>query len=440
MLGFFVTSWQRINASYWFFPALFSIMAFVLSLTTIAIDKSGWADWINHSEWIEPAQPQGASNMLTLIAGSMIAVASTVFSITIAAVSYASGSYGPRLLTNFMEDRGNQISLATFIGTFVFAATTMRTVREGHEPALAAANAAELAGGFVPQLSLLVAYLLMGFSVAVLVYFLHHIPASIRINTVLQGIGKRLIADIKLNYPDPATGEIEQAAPEGRSVIADRVGYIQHIDFQRLDRIAQTVGGQIKLGVRAGDFIHPDVALVYWQSDAELDDLRDQEVRRCFTLGALRTPGQDLHFLIDELVEIGLRALSPGINDPFTAITALHWLAAGTAEIAKRDLRRSIGGQDDKGSDRLILRNDNFSHFVGRGFGTMRSGVASSPAAALVSLEVIADTATMISDETRQKTLRQEGRNLILQAREVLAGPDLELLEARYAKFEKAMS
>ncbi len=438
MIGFLVTRWQRINASYWFYPALLSIAALLLSMATVYLDRSGWADWLLGVKGFEPARPQGASNMLTVIAGSMIGVASTVFSITIAAVSYASGTYGPRVLTNFMEDRGNQFSLATFIATFVFAITTLRTVRDADEQALNALDAATGAAGFVPQFSLLVAYLLMGFSIAVLVYFLHHIPASIRINSVLQGIGERLLRDIRSNFPNAASGDSKLEAPQGREVVADRTGYIQHIDFQRLDRIAQKVGGHIKLGVRTGDFVHPDVRLIYWDADDDLDDLRDDEVSACFTLGGLRTPVQDIHFLMDELVEIGLRALSPGINDPFTAITALHWLGAATAELAKRDLNPAIGGKDDTGSERLILRNDGFAHYVGRGFGTMRSGVANSPTAALVALDVIADTASTISDETREAVLRREGERLIRQVRESLAGPDLDLVEARFAKFEIA--
>jgi len=438
MIGFLDTRWQRMNASYWFYPALLSVAAFLLSLATVYLDRIGWADWLLGVKWIEPARPHGASNMLTVIAGSMIGVASTVFSITIAAVSYASGTYGPRVLTNFMEDRGNQFSLATFIATFVYAITTLRTVREADEQALSALGTEIGTAGFVPQFSLLVAYVLMGFSIAVLVYFLHHIPASIRINSVLQGIGERLLRDIRSNFPNDARGESKLEAPQGRAVVADRTGYIQHIDFQRLDRIAQKVGGHIKMGVRSGDFVHPDVRLIYWDADDDLDDLRDDEVSSCFTLGGVRTPVQDIHFLIDELVEIGLRALSPGINDPFTAITALHWLGAASSELAKRDLVRVIGGKYDTGSERLILRNDGFAHYVSRGFGTMRSGVATSPAAALVALEVIAETASTISDETREAILRQEGERLILQVREALSGPDLDLVEARYAKFEMA--
>jgi len=101
--------WARLNANYWFYPALFSIVAGVLAFVMVALDRAGFAEFLNDISWIVPARPKGASDMLTVMAGSMIGVASTVFSITIAAVAYASGNYGPRLLTNFMEDRGNQL-------------------------------------------------------------------------------------------------------------------------------------------------------------------------------------------------------------------------------------------------------------------------------------------------------------------------------------------
>ena len=188
--------WARLNANYWFYPALFALTALVLGFVCLWVDRSGNAEWLNDFAWdyvwLDPARPEGASTMLQVIAGSMIAVASTVFSITIVAVSYASANYGPRLLINFMEDKGNQLSLATFIGTFVFALTVLRTVRAADEPPVDATLATSAFPGFVPQLSLLVAFILMLVSVAVLVFFLNHVPSSIRINKVIAGIGRRL--------------------------------------------------------------------------------------------------------------------------------------------------------------------------------------------------------------------------------------------------------
>lgn len=427
--------WHNVNASYWFYPGLFALGALGLAVATLWLDRNGSANFLSDVEAIQPARPQSASNMLTVIAGSMIGVASTVFSITIAAVAYASGNYGPRLLNNFMEDRGNQLSLATFIGTFVYSLTVLRAVRREDEASLFGVNGDALPG-YVPQLSLLVAYGLMGMSVAVLVYFLNHIPASIRINTVLKGIGERLLRGIDMHYPDPATGARRLIRPEGTPVVAADVGYVQLTDNARLLRLAAEHDGQLVLAVRTGDFVHPAVPLAYWcpapgkRSEPPADAIRD-----CFDLGSARTPHQDLQFLIDELVEIGLRALSPGINDPFTAITSLHWIGAATALLGERDLRLKTGGESDSDDALLIQLDDNYDHFLGRGFGALRSAVATNRIAALAMFDVLVDAATTLDDETRQAALRREGDLLAAQAREHLTGPELDLVEARYAGF-----
>ncbi len=431
--------WRDMNASYWFLPAVFSLLALALALFTIWLDRSGWSSFLSDYSWLQPARPDGASNMLTVIAGTMIGVASTVFSITIAAVAYASGNYGPRLLTNFMEDRGNQFSLATFIGTFVYAITVLRTVRgEDEAPSNAADAASSILPGFVPQLSLLVAFGLMGLSIAVLVYFLNHIPASIRVNSVLRGIGDRLLEEIEERYPEPNDGERAGTAPEGEPILAKDTGYIQLIDFARLEHLARKHNGKLKLAKRTGDFLHPSVTIAYW-ADLDLDqELPDKEVRACFTLGSMRTPSQDMQFLIDELVEIALRALSPGINDPFTAVTALHWLGAATAELGRRNLARSYAGNGEE--QHLILLEDDYHHFVARGFGAARGGLATNRIAAVIALDALCDAATTLDDESRRAVLVQEGEKLVEQAGEHLCGPELAEVEARAAVFRRKMA
>ncbi|MBO6525603.1 DUF2254 domain-containing protein [Erythrobacter sp.] len=428
--------WARLNANYWFYPALFSIIAAVLAFLMVAIDRAGFAEILNDVDWLVPARPKGASDMLTVMAASMIGVASTVFSITIAAVAYASGNYGPRLLTNFMEDRGNQFSLATFIGSFVYALIVLRAVRaEDETPAAATDAAATTLPGFTPQLSLLVAYALMGLCVAVLVFFLNHIPSSIRINKVLEGIGERLLRIIRETYPveDEFGDAIEPRG--GEALTAWGTGYVQLIDFEELEAIARDCGCTFSLRVRTGDFVHRDMPLM--DIDGCTPDSIEGRTRDCFTLGSTRTPEQDPQFLIDELVEIGLRALSPGINDPFTAITALHWLGAATAEIGRRDLRKDICGKDADDCP-VIPLPDNFDHYVSRGFGAIRSAVASSPTAAEVMLDTLANAAVPIRDARRQAVLKEQAESLADQARLVLIGPDLERFESHVAQFNKA--
>lgn len=429
--------WSRLNANYWFYPALFSIGAGLLAFAMIWLDRSGFAEWLNRVPEIVPARPDGASNMLTVIAGSMIGVASTVFSITIAAVAYASGTYGPRLLTNFMEDKGNQLSLATFIATFVYAITVLRTVRAEDEVAASAAEeAASALPGFVPQLSLLVAYALMALSVAVLVYFLNHIPASIRINTVLEGIGRRLIDQVREDFAQPDSGQEPPPAPAGTPVMTRATGYVQVIDFDALEKLAVHHGCTIALKLRTGDFVHAGMAMAELGGGKVRQEDIAEEFFDAFRLGATRTPEQDPDFLIDELVEIALRALSPGINDPFTAITALHWLGAATAELGTRDLTKDA--RDPAETRRVFPLPDGFAHYVARGFGKVRGAVATSAPAALVALDTLRNAALPITGARRRLMLKAEGTRLIEQARLALQGPDLADVEARYDAFSRA--
>lgn len=428
--------WTRLNSNYWFYPALFSIVGAVLAFTLIWLDRNGYADRLSEMEWLVPARPDGASDMLTVIASSMIGVASTIFSITIAAVAYASGTYGPRLLTNFMEDKGNQFSLATFIGTFVYSITVLRSVRKENEVAtIAEQGASNVLPGFVPQLSLLVAYLLMALSVAVLVYFLNHVPSSIRINSVLEGIGRRLLKDIRENYPLDHEGNETPGWDEGTALPMEETGYVQIIDFDALRDIADSHDVHIALMVRTGDFVHPGMALVRVSDAVDNVDLSEKTLD-AFSIGSTRTPTQDPQFLIDELVEIGLRALSPGINDPFTAITAIHWLGAATAELGRRDLRRRA--EDHPDDEQVHPLPETFEHFVKRGCGAMRGAVATSAPAALVLFDTLRTAAIPITDDDRVDLLREHGEHLIDQARLALEGPDLALVEQRYVEFVSA--
>lgn len=426
--------WISVNSSYWFWPAVLSIGAVLLAMLTVHIDRTGRMQWLAHVSWLSPAQPESARNILNVIAASMIAVASTVFSITIAAVAYASGSYGPRLLNNFMEDKGNQLSLATFIATFSYAVMVLRVVRDAGEDANAhAVNLPGAYDGFVPQLSVLVATAIMAVAIAVLVYFLHHIPASIRINTVLEGIGSRLIHRVKERFPDDVGSPDNRPWPPGVSVSARTSGYIQLIDYGALDRIAREAECRIVIMRRTGDFVQPSVPLLQ-VIDRTPDDELKEALLDCYSWGGMRTAEQDLEFLVDELVEIALRALSPGINDPFTALTAMYWLSAATGEVAARRLGNGPDA-DDYDRERIRAYPDDFAHYLRRGMGTMRFSAASNPIVADQFLDCLMAIAGNARDQDRRALVRAEGEALIAQAREALNGPALREVEERFARF-----
>jgi uncharacterized membrane protein len=420
MTGRLRAIWIAVRASYWFIPSVLTILAFLGGLGTLWIDRVTGTDWLEQFG-VELARPEGARSQLTVIASAMIAIASTVFAITIAAVVYASGNYGPRLLNNFMNDRGNQVSLGVFIATFVFNLTVLRAVQSAERLALAGISPAEAAQGYVPQVSLLVSAASVLLAVGVLVYFLHHVPASIRINTVLGGIGRRLLRDIDARFPDPGSADAAAPPAPGLPLTADRTGYVEIVDFAGLDRIASAHGLRLALAIRTGDFLHPPRPVLHILS-GDVDGATAARLRECFSLGNSRTPTQDLEYLMDELVEIASRALSPGVNDPFTAVTSMHWMTAALAMLAGRDLTRGPE-QDSYDPARVQPIADDFAHFLRRSFGELRPSAAANPIAAKMFVEALAAILPAAAGPARRETLIGEARRFGAQVACALDGP-----------------
>ena len=413
-----------LRSSYWFLPAVLTILAALLSVATWWLDTRLSTDWMSATSYFSPAKPEGARTILSTVAGSMISVAGTVFAITFAAVVYASGSYGPRLLTNFMTDRGNQLSLGVFIATFVYALLTLREIRLPEEGGALTSPG----GGFVPQISLLTALGLAMLSVGVLVYFLHHVPNSIRINNVVADVARTALHQIEKRYPDVYRGHAVDTgeASVGEPVTALDTGYVEVIDYGTLGNVTEEGRIGIRLAVRTGDFIHPGMALVY--VDGGHDEDCDDAIRSAFATGTSRTPTQDIEFSVDELVEIALRALSPGINDPFTAITCIHWIAATLASLGGRDLARDADGRL-YGTQDVYCLADEFEHFVRRSAVAMSVGVAANDLASIVFVEAMASAAPSCATDARRQALLDATGQMVEQARLAQKGPALDRLE-----------
>ncbi len=381
-----------LRASYWFVPSVMALLAIVLGAVMIAIDVSDTPPILDRLGWYQKAKPDGAREMLSTIAGSMITVAGVVFSITIVAIAYASSQYGPRILTNFMSDRGNQVTLGTFIATFVYCLVVLRTIRGGDQ------------GTFVPQLAVMVGLLLALSSIAVLIFFIHHIPRSIHINNVAAEIGRQLLQSLKTRFPahigDPPANDAanagaqlgEQALDKGMGVAridCPANGYIEAVDDDTMMQQAQARDLVITLHHRPGDFVFSGQLLISAWPEENCDDETEKALQRSYSIGSNRTPTQDLYFLVDELVEIGARALSTGVNDPYTAVTCVDWLSAAAADLCRRHIP-SPRRVDEKGVVRVIAQADSFAAFIERGFGRLRQYLASDLTAASHTLDALA--------------------------------------------------
>jgi len=449
--AWFIRVADRLGSSYWFIPSIMVVCAMVLATGMVALDVYHGSKWIGQIPWLYQARPAGARQLRSSSGGSMITVAGTVFSVTIAAVVYASGQYGPRLLTNFMRDRGNQVTLGTFIATFLYCLLVLRTVRSADE-----------SGGysFVPDLSLLVAVGLAICSIGVLIFFIHHVPSKIHINSVIEEIGDALLKAIDDRFPrflgDPRPDDEELAerarvpavfakdasadvASERRIVRSGSTGYLVMIDEEQLFHIAKKHDLVIRLQYQPGDFAHVGRALAEVTPVDACDDTMCKEMAAAFSFSSRRSTLQDLRFLIDELVEIAARALSPGVNDPFTALTCLDWLSAGLSDLAMRDLPSHLR-VDDEGALRVIAHPVSFEALVDRSFGALAQYCAADMVAGLRYVRALGEVALDCTEDERIAVIGAYADRFDKLAGEALFGFNRTRVRDRVTELQRALA
>ena len=423
--------WDDLRSSYWFIPSVMAVAAFGLSFATVYADGRVGADWIDSVPWLYANKPDGARQLLSTVAGSMIGVAGVTFSITIASVVYASGQYGPRLLTNFMADRGNQVTLGTFIATFLYCVLVLRTIRAADEGFGGANPSGDAVGPFVPHIALATALALALCSIGVFIYFIHHVPESIHVSNVIAGVGHELERKIDVLYPERIgrdaptdaarqSDDVRTAVSEGffdhaAPVLSARSGYLQGIDAQALLDLATAHDLLLRVRFRPGDFVSEGDPLVHAGASGAAEALSDEavgEVRDAFVFGRQRTARQDARFLVNELVEIAARALSPGVNDPFTAMSCLDWLGTALKRLADRDFP---GAErfDDAGALRIVAAPTVYREFVGHVFAQLRPYLASDRNAALHALKTIGEVAGRATDADQRAALRHQADALL---------------------------
>jgi uncharacterized membrane protein len=363
--------YEQLRTSFWFMPALMSLGAALLALVTLAIDARLSDEVRSGLTWIYGGGPEGARSLLSTVASSAITVAGTTFSITIAALSLASSQFGPRLLRTFVRDTGNQVVLGTFVATFLYCLLVVRTVRGLEDTRV------------VPHLSVTVGVLLAIANLGVLIYFIHHVAMSIRADQVIAAVGHDLDGAVEHLFPEQlGRGLVAQRAgadtppppaapPDATPVALDHDGYLQVLDVDTLMGLAAEHDLVVTLLRRPGDFIVADEpAALVWPAQ-HVDDEARRVIAGAFILGRERSAQQDVLFVVNQLVEVAARALSPGINDPFTAITCLDRLGAVLCRVVRRSLpdgRR----YDEGGQLRVIAPPVRFDELVDAAFDQIR--------------------------------------------------------------------
>jgi len=412
-------AWRReaLRTNLWLVPMIEVLAAIGLYAITHVIDKAAYDGSLTLPAWMKFGSADSARQILTSLAAAVITVVGVVFSITIVTLTLASTQFGPRMLRNFIRDRGTQFTLGTFVATFVYATLVLISIGAGSNP-------------FVPHLSITVSVALVTVSMGVLIYFIHHIATSIQLPQVIASIARDLSGAI--DAESEQTGVDVEAGPSvaelltrmgerGGTVPAPSSGYLQFVRHETLVGLAAEKGAVIRLLHRPGQFLvrgHP-LATV-WPPGAA--PAVTQALRRAHITGPNRTLAQDLAFAVDQLVEIALRALSPAVNDTFTALTCIDWLGESLCKVTSR-WRPTRVHRDGQGFVRVITAHVSYTGLVERAFEKIRQAGRGMPAVLIRQLEALAKIMDHTNSAEQRLLLLQQAAMIYTASEESIPEP-----------------
>ena len=360
--------WQELRASFWFIPALMVLDAVVLAIILISVDAM--LDMRGVKQWplLFRAGAAGARGLLTAVASSMITVAGVVFSITLVALSLTSSQYTSRVVRNFMRDRVNQVVLGMFVSIFAYCLVVLRTIREGSEMS------------FVPSLAVTVGLLLAFVGIASLIYFIHYISMSIQASSIIADIAKETMTVVDRLYPNPLDKQEDEhgegdhwsslANQSWSAIPAGKTGYVETVHPDDLLPIARDYGTILRMERGVGEFVVEGTSLVSVAGRDCPGDKMAARVNSVYVITRQRSVEQDIAFGIRQIVDVALKALSPGINDTTTAVICVDYLAAILSRLAPRRITNSY--RVDQGGLRVIARGPSFDSLLKDAFDQIR--------------------------------------------------------------------
>ena len=431
-------SWrlEELRTTFWVIPSILVVVAALLFLVTFEIDVYAYHRPNTLPTWIRTASADAERQVLIAIAAAVITVIGVVFSITILALTLASQQFGPRMMRNFVRDVGNQITLGVFVGTFVYSV-------------LALGSISSLSPHFVPYLSTSVAEALLLVDLGVLIYFIHHIAKSIQLPEVIAGIAKDMTESIDAEFPQPANEPLDpgrhhhegKTVPELLQLIEERgaqvpslvSGYIQYVGYSQLISIATRTDSVIRLEHRPGHFLAEGRPLAMVFPRGAAPEVA-RALSRAHVTGPHRTLVQDPVFAIDQLAEIAIRALSAAVNDTFTALTCIDWLAAGLSRVSGRLLDEGVY-RDHTGRVRLIEFDQSYARMVNRAFDKIRQSARGNPAVLIRLIDSLGSIMLDTTTEAQRTILRKQGDMVLRLAEESVTEPnDLEEIRFRHRR------
>jgi uncharacterized membrane protein len=411
-------SWKELLSTFWFLPVLIIWFTIFLSIgllsldNSIAIKQEGWVRFFLVSS------SDSARSILSTISGAMIGVAGTVFSVTLVALTLASSQYGSRLIKNFMYVRLNQVVLGTYISTYLYCLIVLNAITDSNSYT------------FIPSISILVAIFAAIVNIILLIIFIHQIAVSIQADRVISDISVLISKQIKTLFPEEMGDELEDeentnasAAISGYQkkvfIKSPKTGYLEYIDSEILIEILTKHNSLLELYHRPGSFLVKgcQIGALYSNTDWEEDFLRN--LLDQFIIGKTKTSQQDLEFSIHQMVEIAARALSSGVNDPYTAISCIDNLTAIICSLAKAKFPSKYRFGDE-GKLRVIADVLDFEGVLDAAFNQIRQFSEGSTAVMIRLMEALITILYFTEKESHNKAVIEHAKMVLRLGNETI--------------------
>jgi uncharacterized membrane protein len=428
--------WQEKRSSFWFVPAVMVLDAVVLATVLIIVDAAVDLHVVERWPQVFGAGAAGARGLLTTVAGSMITVAGVVFSITLVALSLTSSQYTSRVIRNFMRDHVNQVVLGMFVGIFAYCLVVLRTIRGGDE------------GTFVPTLAVLGGLILAFVGIAFLIYFIHHISMSIQASSIIAMAAQETIAAVDHLFPKEMGEDGDEDGDDNlRASLANqpwsavptrKTGYVENIDTNALLDLARKHGTILRMEHGIGEFVIEGAPLVSVIDPDGLDDEAVAALNAAYVISRQRTVETDAAFGIRQIVDIAMKALSPGINDTTTAVMCVDYLAAILVRLASR--RIATSHRFDQGELRVLAQGPRFESLLSEAFDQIRQNAIGNVAVMSRMLSALQTIASLTANPSRRQALCERVDWIAELAERTIASPyDRLKFEGRLGRVREAL-
>ncbi len=417
-------------------PSLIVVGSIVLAVVLVELDSS-WGDkWLSRWPHIFGVGAEGARGMLSTIAGSMMTVVGVTFSMTLVTLTLASSQYTSRILRTFMGDRVMQVVLGIFTGIFTYCLIILRTIRT------------EAEGGFVPSLAAAFAVVMAIAGIVALIFFIHHVASSIQASSIIASVAAETMGSVDRLFPEKlgkgpeedVEGQrpLTQSERNWQAILAKQNGYVQSVDDTALLCFAREHKTIVRMERGIGEFVVQGTPLVSLAMDEEPEKGMVEKLQASFTLHRYRTVEQDCAFGIRQLVDMALRALSPGVNDTTTAVMCVDYLTAILSQLASRNIPSSH--RYEEGELRVITIGPTFGGLVAESFDQIRGSAIGNLGVMLRMLGALQTIASLTEDPARRQALSDQAQWIAELAERTIEAPhDRGLFESRLLHVREAL-